>query len=56
MKKQHNLRTGEKIIITTLALLIILGLFNATSCKSPEKFKFDKPKFNIASIFQKGSR
>ena len=53
MKKQHNLRTGEKIVITTLALLILLGLFGATSCKSPEKFKFDKPKFSISNFFQR---
>ena len=53
MKKQHNLRTGEKIVMTALVMMIVLGLFGATSCKSPEKFKFDKPKFSILYFFQR---
>ena len=50
MNKNKNLKTVDKLIITWLAIMIILG---ATSCKSPEKFKFDKPKFNITNLFQR---
>lgn len=53
MKKQHDLRNGKKIVISALVMMIVLGLFGATSCKSPEKFKFDKPKFNISNFFQR---
>lgn len=53
MTNQHDLRTGKKTVISVLVMMIILGLFGATSCKSPEKFKFDKPKFNISNFFQR---
>lgn len=53
MNKNKNLKTVDKLIITWLAIMIILGSLGATSCKSPEKFKFDKPKFNITNLFQR---
>lgn len=53
MNKNKNSKTKDKLIITWLTVMIILGLLGATSCKSPEKFKFDKPKFNISKIISR---
>lgn len=51
MKKSTN--TIDKIMLTAITLLLLLGLVGATSCKNPEKFKYDKPKFNLGTFFQR---
>jgi hypothetical protein len=51
MKDKTYLKVGDRIIIVTLSLLILLGL--ATACKDTENFKYDKPKFNISKVLSR---